>query len=115
MEGKNLFGTEGNHNGHPPRWIGVDRGVVSSGGMEAKVRENGQGEEDPGERWFRQENSWAEIRTLSHLEDDPNSTLLFEHRGSQRATQLWLTPILLGHLSQERMALGKAMEVFAKL
>ena len=53
--------------------------------------ENDQGEEDPGEWWFCQENSRAEIRTLSHLEDDLNSALLFEHGGDQCASQLWIT------------------------
>ena len=82
---------------------------------EAEVRENGQGEEDPGEWWFHQENSHAEICTLSRMENDLNSTLLFEHSGGQGASQLWITCILLEHLSQERTALGKAVEVFAKL
>ena len=49
------------------------------------------------------------------MEDNLNSALLFEHGGSQRASQLWITRILLGRLSQERKALGKAVEVFAKL
>ena len=55
------------------------------------------------------------IRTLTHLEDDLNFALLFEHGGGQRASQLWIARILLGHLSRERTALGKAVEVFAKL
>ena len=79
------------------------------------MRENGKDEEDLGERRFHQENSRAEIHTLSCLEDDLNSTLLFEHGGGQRASELWLTRILLGHLSRERTTLGKAMEVFVKL
>ena len=64
---------------------------------------------------IRQENSLAEVRTLSRLEDDLNLTLLFEHGGGQRSIQLWITHILLGRLSQERMPLGKAVEVFVKL
>ena len=56
-----------------------------------------------------------EIRTLACLEDDLDSTLLFEHGGDSRASQLWNTRILLGRLSRERKALGKAVEVFAKL
>ena len=50
MAGKNPFSREGNHNGHPPRRLGGDRGDGSSSVVEAEVRENGQGEEDPGER-----------------------------------------------------------------
>ena len=67
--------------------------------MEAK--DNGQGDEDPGERWFCQENSQAEIRTLSCLEEDLNSTLLLEHGEAQCASELCLTYILLGYLSRE--------------
>ena len=79
------------------------------------MRENGHRDKDPGEWWFCQENSQAEIHTLFCLEEDLNSTLLFEHGGGQRPNELWLTHILLGCLSQERTTLGKAMEVFAKL
>ena len=53
MVGKNPFSREGNHSGHPPRRLGVDRGVGSSGVEEAKARVNGKGEEDLGKRWFR--------------------------------------------------------------
>ena len=41
MARKNPFGREGNHSGHPPLWLGGDRGPGSSGGLEAEVRENG--------------------------------------------------------------------------
>ena len=53
MAGMNPLGRDGNHSGHPPQRPGFDRGAGSSGGMEEEVRENGQGNEDPGERWFR--------------------------------------------------------------
>lgn len=53
MAGKNPFDMEGNHNGHPPRWLRDDQGAQSSGVEEAKVRVDGKGEEDLGERWFR--------------------------------------------------------------
>ena len=99
----------------PPHRLGGDKGAGSSGAEEAEVRANGQGDEDPGERWFRQENSRMEIRTLTRLEDDLDSALLFEHGGGQRASQLWITRILLGCLSRERTTLGKVVEVFAKL
>ena len=115
MAGKNPFSREGNHGGHLPCQLGGDRGAGSSGAEGAKMRENGQGDDDPGERWFRQKNSRAEILTLTRLEDDLNSTLLFEHGGGQRASQLWIARILLGRLSWERTVLGKTVEVFAKL
>ena len=115
MAWRNPFAREGNHGGHLPRRLEGDRGARSSGAEEAKARANGQGDEDPGERWFRQENSRAKIRTLTCLEGDLNSALLFEHGGGQRANQLLITCILLGRLSRERTALGKAMEVFATL
>ena len=111
----NPLGREFNHNGHSPRRPGDDRGVESSGEMEAEARDNGQGDKDPGERWFRREKSRAEICTLFHLEEDLKSTMLFEHGGTQRASELWLTHILLGHLSREKTTLGKAVEVFSKL
>ena len=41
--------------------------------------------------------------------------LLFEHVGGKRTIQLWITRILLGCLSWERMTFDKAMEVFVKL
>ena len=81
MAGKNPFGRGGNHSGHPPRRLGGDRGDGSFGAKEVEARENGKGEEDPGEWWFCQENSHAEIYTLSCMEDDLNSALLFEHSG----------------------------------
>ena len=40
---------------------------------------------------------------------------MFEHGGGQRASQLWITLILLGCLSRERTTLGKDVEVFEKL
>ena len=98
-----------------PCRLGGDRGAGSLGAEEAEARENGKGDEDLGEQWFRKENSYVEIQTLTNLEDDLNFALLFEHGGDQRASQLWITCILLGRLSWERMALGKVVEVFAKL
>ena len=43
-----------------------------------------------------------------------NSSLLFEHGGGQHASPLWVVRILLGHLFQERLDLGGAVEVFVK-
>ena len=56
MAGKNPFGREGNQGGQPPsppRRLGGDKGVGSSGADKVGVEANGQGDEDPGERWFR--------------------------------------------------------------
>lgn len=47
--------------------------------VETEAREIDQGVDDPRERWFRQKNSKAEIRTLARMEDDLNSASLFEH------------------------------------
>ena len=45
----------------------------------------------------------------------PQLNPMFEHGGAQRASELWLTRILLGRRSWEQTTLGKAVEVFAKL
>lgn len=115
VAGKNPLSREGNHGGRLSRWLGGDKGSGSFRADDADARMNDQGDEDPRERWFRKENSHVEIRTLTCLEDDLNSSLLFEHGGGQRASPLWIARILLGRLSRERMALGKAVEVFTKL
>ena len=52
MAGKTPFDKEGNHSGHPPHWLRGNRGAGRYGAEEAEARVNGQGEEDPGERWF---------------------------------------------------------------
>lgn len=115
MAGKSPLSREGSREGHLSSRLGGDRGVGGFGSADAEERTNGQGEEDPGERWFLQENSRAEIRILTRLEDDLNSSLLFEHGGGQRANPLWIARILLGCLARERLALGRVVEVFAKL
>ena len=115
MAGKNPLSTKGNHGGCLPCRLGGDRGAGSSRANETEARMNGQGDEDLGKRWFQHENSCAEIRTLTHLEDDLNLSLLLLHGGGQRASPLWIARILLGCLSRERTALSKAVEVFAKL
>ena len=115
MVGKNPLSRKGNHEGRLSYCLAGDRGARSSGDDDANTRMNGRRDEYPRERWFRQENPHVEIRILTHIEDDLNSSLLFEHGGRQRASPLWIAHILLGHLSRERMVLGKAVEVFAKL
>lgn len=81
MVGKNPLSREGNREGRLSHLLGGDRGAGSSGADDADARMNGQGEEDPGERWFRQHNSRVEIRILACLKDDLSSSLLFEHGG----------------------------------
>ena len=81
MEGKNPFAMEDNHGGHLPRQLRGNTRAGSFGDEEVEARANGQGYEDLRERWFRAENSHAEIRTLTHLDNDLNSSLLFEHGG----------------------------------
>lgn len=39
---------------------------------------------------------------------------MFEHSGSQRASQLWVTRIFLGRLFRERLTLGREVKSFAK-
>ena len=115
MAVRNSVTREGDHSGHTTRRNGGDEGVGGSTAEDGEDRAAGQTEEDPGERWFRQENTEAEIRTLARLEDDLNSALLSEHGVDSRASQLWITRILPGKLSPEHKALGKAVEVFAKI
>lgn len=52
--------------------------------------------EDPRERWFNMKNFSAEIHSLSHLEWELNSSLLFEHGGG-KCTKLcgWLASFLV--------------------
>ena len=57
MEGKYPLSREGSREGHLSSRLGGDRGVGSYGDADAEARTNGQGEEDPWERWFRYENS----------------------------------------------------------
>ena len=69
---------------------------------------------NPGETWFRHENSIKETRAFMRLEGELNATLLFEHGGRQSASLLWIACILLGHLFREQLALGWTMKVFSK-
>lgn len=78
------------------------------------MQHHGNGGEDPGERWLSLENLSAEIHSLTHLEGELNSSLLFEHGGRQRASPLWVVCILLSRLFREWLALGRAVEVFVK-
>lgn len=61
MASRNPLNREGNNNGHIYRWHGADRGVGGLDAVETEASEISQGDDDPGERWFHQENSRAEI------------------------------------------------------
>lgn len=115
MTGKSPLSREGSYEGYLSSRLGGDRGAGVSRSADKMTRTNGQGEKDPGERWFRQENSRVEIYILTLLEDNLNSSLLFEHGGGQRASPLWIACILLRCLSWDWLALGWAVEVFAKI
>ena len=78
------------------------------------MQHHGSGGEDVGERWFSLENLPAEIRSLTRLEREIKSSVRFEHGGGQSANLLWVVRILLGRLFRERLALGRAVEVFGK-
>lgn len=70
--------------------------------------------EDPGENWFRLENSVEETWALMRLEGELNDTLMFEHGGRQPVSMLWAAHILLGRLFRERLALGGTVKAFSK-
>jgi hypothetical protein len=78
------------------------------------VQLNGDRGKDLGERWFGMENTSAEAHSLMRLEGELNSSLLFEHGGSQRASPLWVVCILLEHLFREWLDLGWVVELFMK-
>lgn len=73
----------------------------SSGGPEKVTMDDRQGrggEVNPGEHWFTMETPLVKCRALFCLEKEMEATLMFEHGGSHRASQLWVTRILLGRL-----------------
>lgn len=89
----------------------------NSGGLEKAVadeRQGGGGEVNLGERWFTMETSPVERQAMFHLEKETEATLIFKHGGSRRASQLWVTRILLGRLFWERLSLDRAVKSFAK-
>ena len=97
-------------------------GIVASVGEEVaqEVRRRmlrrliGGDEVNPGERWFNLETSPAEWHALFHLEWEMDATLMFEHRGNQRASQLWVTKIILGRLFRESLIFHWVVKSFAK-
>lgn len=99
---------------------GISRRLRSGnnlGGLEKAAVDDRQGggeEVNPGERWFTMETSPAERRALFRLEKEMEATLMFEHGGSRRANQLWVTKILLGRLFRERLSLNRAVKSYAK-
>lgn len=94
--------------------LGGGRGVDGSGADEDAMQHHGREGEDPGVRWFSRENSPTEIHSLTCLEREMNSSLMFEHGGGKISNPLWVVHILLGRLFKECLVLGWAMEVFAK-
>lgn len=90
------------------------RGAVGLVVDDVIVQLNGDGGEDPRERWFGLDNLPAEVHFLTCLEGELGSSLLFEHGGGQQASPLWVVRILLRCMFCERMALGWAVEVFTK-
>lgn len=89
----------------------------NSSGLDKDVEETCQGvggEVNLGERWFNLETSSSERRALFRLEREMEATLMFEHGESRRASQLWVTRILLGWLFRERLSLGRAVKSYAK-
>lgn len=78
------------------------------------VQGGGGDEVNPGERWLDLETSSVERRALFRLEREMDATLMFEHGGGLRASQLWVTRILLGRLFRERLTLGRAIKSFMK-
>lgn len=81
--GKIPLSREGSQEGCKYSQFGGGMGVGGFGFDNATMRANGEGEEDPRERWFRQENSQEEIHILTCLEDDLDSSLLFEYGGGK--------------------------------
>jgi hypothetical protein len=74
----------------------------------------GGGKFNLGEHWFNLETSPVKRRVLFQLEREMDATLTFEHGGGLRASQLWVTRILLGGLFRKRLTLGQAVKSFTK-
>ena len=75
-------------------------------------------EDDQGEQWFKRENSQAEQWSLFRLERELEAMLRFEHGdgsgGGPKASQLWVTRVLLGRFFREQQALGRAMKMYTR-
>jgi hypothetical protein len=87
------------------------------GNLEKVAVEDSHGggrEVSPGECWFTMETSSEECQALFRLEKEMEMTPLFKHKGSYRASPLWVTRILLGRLFKERLSLGRAVKSFAR-
>ena len=73
-------------------------------------------EDNLGEQWFNRENSQTEHWSLFCLERELDTTLRFEHGdesgGALKASQLWVTGILLGRLFRERLVLSRAVKMY---
>lgn len=105
---------EGRRGGcHCSRCVG-GRGTDSKGKEVVENQGMGSGDEHLGERWYNMENSAAERRSLSRLEQELDAAFRFEQGGGQGSSPVWLTQILLGRLLRERLVLGRAIKMFTK-
>lgn len=96
MEERILHAMEGRQDGHN---CGRNLGGMGDGGPgvdSVAVHLNGVRGEDLGEKWLCMENSSVEVRSLTCLEGELGSTLLFEHRGGKSPSPMWVACILLG-------------------
>lgn len=113
MEGQSPLSREGSKEGCNCSHCGG----CSVGGLGKEVEEiifPKDGGENPGERWFNEENSQAKRRSLLHLERELDASLLFEHGGGPREIQLCVTRILLGWLFREHLVHGQAVKIYSR-
>ena len=66
------------------------------------------------ENCFNVENSATDRRILASLERELQAAFRFEDGNGRLVNSLWVVRILLGRLIQERTALGRAINQFAK-
>ena len=115
MVGRSPLSREGSREGCHYSRCGGGRVAGGSGKEAWEVQSPRGGGENPGERWFNLENSYAERCSLLRLKRELDASLIFEHGGGQRASQLWVTRILLGRLFRERLVLGRGVKMYAKI
>ena len=73
----------GSRGGHNYSRLGGGRGAGGSSMDEDAMQLHGNRGEDLGERWLSLENLLAEIFSLTHLEGEMNSSLMFENGSKQ--------------------------------
>ena len=91
-----------------------NRGTKSKQKEVEEIQGMGSVEVNLAERCYNTKNLTVERRTLSHLECELDVAFRFEQGGGQGTSPVWVTRILLGRLLRERMALGRAIKMFAK-